>query len=321
VLVFIGLLLAGLAVTMFDSTSENSDVEEQREDLNKDSDSKDTSLLDLSDFELSQLELDTGNAGELELEETSLNDHHESGSADSELIETSDGSDLEVNGDAEGFPFPEELELNSGNGSDEKDLVFSESPDGSRFDEIHGNGGNDRLYVSNGTYAFGGEGNDMIILRDLFGDGDTVLATGGAGEDSFLVEAGNASNDSDEHDIITDFTPGKDLLGVIIEDQTFGDEYLSGTISYSVGQISVECREGGAFVSISINQYLNSDDSVSGNETLSKFVRSVFLEGVSEFDPSAIVIVKDWQTFAQEHLGLQSYSSVIFPANGDLAHK
>lgn len=74
-------------------------------------------------------------------------------------------------------------------GGDGDDLLVG----GAGADWLYGDGGADRI--------FGGEGDDQIILEV-----DADVVTGGAGADIFFMRSGQG--------VITDFTPGEDLLNL-----------------------------------------------------------------------------------------------------------
>jgi uncharacterized protein len=104
--------------------------------------------------------------------------------------------------------------LNGGNGIDF--LVGNNGDDnfsgGNGVDTLIGNGGNDTLMGGNGAdFLWGGDGDDW-----LNGGNGNDLLNGGAGRDIFVL-----SRNGNGLDLIQDFTPGQDRIG------------LSGSLSFS----------------------------------------------------------------------------------------
>ncbi|MFN0190656.1 MAG: calcium-binding protein [Aestuariivirga sp.] len=182
-----------------------------------------------------------GGEGKDRLEDGSGSDRVYSGEDDDVLVGTSDGNidifdggggvDLFVGGDGDdvidlGRGYRQEsgliydllrnIEKFDGGGGNDTILGTSgndqiEGGDGA--DTIYGFDGNDTLGggdLDDGDVLYGGEGNDELTLftQGYGGEGDDVLSagremTGGAGHDRFVIVGEN---------VITDFTPGEDVL-------------------------------------------------------------------------------------------------------------
>lgn len=198
-------------------------------------------------------------------------------------------------------------------GTSGKDLIFSEGGEDGRFSEIHGNGGNDRIYASNGAEVFGGAGNDMIVLRNLDEDSLPVEVSGDSGADAFLVEGSNSSTEMQNMNTISDYHSGEDIVGVILEDEKFSDGQVEGSISYSLKGITAETNEDGTLLTMHINRELDPDCITDGDESLTVLTHQIFLKGTTEFNPNDFVVVNDWIAFGKEFLGSEDYSSVISP--------
>jgi hypothetical protein len=129
------------------------------------------------------------------------------------------------------------------NGSNGNDLIIG----GNLNDTLFGLGGNDLIDGRGGNdFIDGGSGNDTIIG----GAGkDTLL--GGAGGDVFVFDRNSALN-SGEIDLIEDFTPGEDSLG--IQGLTSGDN-----VDYdrSTGILSIN---GKAFAQLDSNLDIQDSD-------------------------------------------------------------
>ena len=106
-------------------------------------------------------------------------------------------------------------------GNDEDILLGGDGNDtirgGNGEDELDGHSGNDRLFGDAGNDTLsGGDGNDYL----MGGSGDDIIAGGNGrdilfgneGKDIFVLESG-----LDEFDIIKDFTPGEDKIGLSSE--------------------------------------------------------------------------------------------------------
>ncbi|MCT7986257.1 hypothetical protein NG796_23570 [Laspinema sp. A4] len=79
---------------------------------------------------------------------------------------------------------------------------------GAGDDIIYGGKDSDRIYGGEGNdILFGGEGNDRF-----FGGPGRDILTGGLGIDSFGIGPGTGGNSLTEADMITDFTPGEDII-------------------------------------------------------------------------------------------------------------
>lgn len=77
-------------------------------------------------------------------------------------------------------------------------------------DNLNGDAGNDFLRGGKGNDVLvGGEGNDILI-----GDAGADTLTGGAGADSFVLITGNNIPVDNTSDIILDFVPGEDRIGI-----------------------------------------------------------------------------------------------------------
>ncbi|ODA66714.1 Serralysin precursor [Methyloligella halotolerans] len=95
-----------------------------------------------------------------------------------------------------------------------------------RGDDLRGGAGNDVLNANRGSdILWGGDGNDLLAGgqgKDTLhgGNGDDILnggahrdvMTGGAGADQFQFRSVNHSGLGADRDVITDFTPGEDLI-------------------------------------------------------------------------------------------------------------
>lgn len=221
--------------------------------------------------------------------------------------ETSGGLEYPVESDAES------IGNQIAEGTSGKDLIFSEGGEDGRLSEIHGNGGNDRIYASNGAEVFGGAGNDMIVLRNLDEDSLPVEVSGDGGADAFLFEGSSTSPEMQGMNTISDYQSGEDIVGVILDDESFSDGQIDGSISYSLKSITAQEVEGGTILNLLIGRELDPDFTSVGDECSTEFTHQILLKGVTEFDPKDFVIVTDWIAFSKEFLGSGEYSSVVSP--------
>ncbi|MEH2349605.1 MAG: calcium-binding protein, partial [Nostoc sp.] len=93
---------------------------------------------------------------------------------------------------------------------------------GGSNNRLYGGSGNDILYANHNDFLSGGDGDDRLFT----GSGGGNRLTGGAGADQFwIANAGLPTNKN----IVTDFTPGVDLLGIggIASATKFSDLTLS----------------------------------------------------------------------------------------------
>jgi Ca2+-binding RTX toxin-like protein len=105
-------------------------------------------------------------------------------------------------------------------GGDGDDRFVLNNPDlGGGGNRARGQGGDDRFYLGSGDRVAGGEGNDAFFTRD---GGDNIL-TGGQGIDVFWLASGQLPGQAN---VITDFTPGTDVLGLSGIDARFEDLQL-----------------------------------------------------------------------------------------------
>ena len=127
-------------------------------------------------------------------------------------------------------------------------------------DTIDGGVGNDKLYGQDNNDILTGKSNDDTLVGGagsdrLFGDGsgnigDDILyggtgkdvLTGDGGADIFAFEAGDGSSDRTQANIITDFEPGVDKIGLIEVDSdslTFEGDTVDSSIKLGSEYIAV----------------------------------------------------------------------------------
>lgn len=81
----------------------------------------------------------------------------------------------------------------------------------------YGGAGDDSLHVINGSTAFGGDGDDLIKVTNLLSDPDgPIIVTGGDGADTFQAKVyGVRDGDADTIFMrVTDFDPAEDILQI-----------------------------------------------------------------------------------------------------------
>ena len=84
-------------------------------------------------------------------------------------------------------------------------------------DALQGNGGNDRLFGEQGNdKLLGGSGNDTLYGAEgddqLLGGSGSDTLIGGAGKDQFVLEYFNVSGNTQDQDVVTDFTKLEDQI-------------------------------------------------------------------------------------------------------------
>lgn len=206
-------------------------------------------------LEIDALSLNFNNTNNRGLE-TSLNeasvlglstvDDRITGSLGNDIIHGREGNDIIYGVGGDNIIYGQEgndgIEGGSGNdiiyGGAGNDHLYGEAGD----DIIYGGEDSDRLYGGNGNdVLLGGEGNDR-----LFGGPGRDTLTGGPGNDSFGIGPGTGGNSPSEADVITDFTPGEDILE-FVGNLTFERlEIYQGTDAYAADAI-LRDRETGEY--------------------------------------------------------------------------
>jgi Ca2+-binding RTX toxin-like protein len=136
-------------------------------------------------------------------------------------------------------------------------------------DTLYGYAGNDTLYadeesgrdtVSNTLY--GGAGDDTLVGAagedTLDGGTGTDTLTGGSGIDTFVIRSGDGGSSLNDADTVTDFTDGKDIIGMS------GLNYSDLTVEQGSGDYSshvvVKKTDSGEFLLIIQSQNISNID-------------------------------------------------------------
>jgi len=101
-------------------------------------------------------------------------------------------------------------------GGDGQDFIWA----GAGNDHVKGAGGNDVIFAGDGSDRItGGAGNDELFgdagNDHLYGDAGVDSLTGGLGRDAFAIGNGTGGTTMAMADIITDFTPGEDVIDLV----------------------------------------------------------------------------------------------------------
>lgn len=123
-------------------------------------------------------------------------------------------------------------------------------------ERIYGMGGNDQIHAKSGRDALhGGAGNDLLDGGDgrdsMFGDGGNdrlvfethlELGEGGSGDDRFIIRTIDKQGPGPASVVITDFTPGEDVL---VLDRFDGDKDKKGIQSLNFVEYAVYNADDG----------------------------------------------------------------------------
>lgn len=153
-------------------------------------------------------------------------------------------------------PYPKGLFALGGNdyiiGSPTAELLYGNQGDDYLFggggdDTLVGSKGNDTLEAGGGNVLLnGGKGDDILVA----GAGRDTL-TGGQGNDLFVLPANTAVTNTADADIITDFNPSADVIG-LTQGLTAGDLTLEPAAPGSPNTV-IRVRQSGAVLGIALN--------------------------------------------------------------------
>lgn len=142
---------------------------------------------------------------------------------------------------------------------------------------FEGSEGNDWIYLGFNSQADGGEGDDLLILGDPESSttGAYVDATGGEGNDVFFIDiTSDIPGGQPGHTVITDFTPGEDMILYGTSDPLFDDDIDL--------DISASEADDGSYTDITFSF------TPDGGELNTTTVRLDGITGVDPDDPASI---------------------------------